>query len=86
MFIISKEVIKDILKFGEQWEECIKSEDLLSALMTFFLAPLFIFFIIFAFLGDIVFSPLETIIYLQVRKVKNERNKQRRSIELKNWN
>jgi hypothetical protein len=75
MFIVSKEVMKDIVEFGKKWQEDIKNEDSLSALMAFFLAPLLIFFIIFAFLGDIVFSPLETIIYLQVRKVKNERNK-----------
>lgn len=75
MFIVSKEVIKDIVEFGEKWQEYIKNEDSLSALFFFFIAPIFIFFIIFAFLGDIVFSPLEIIIYLQVRKVKNERNK-----------
>jgi hypothetical protein len=75
MFIVSKEVMKYIIEFGEKWQEDIKNGDSLSALMAFFLAPVFIFFIIFAFLGDIVFSPLETIIYLAVRKVKNERNK-----------
>lgn len=75
MFIVSKEVIKDIIEFEEKWQECIKNEDSLLALWLFFIAPVFIFFIIFAFLGDIVFLPLETIIYLQVRKVKNERNK-----------
>ena len=75
MFIVSKEVMKDIVEFGKKWQEDIKDGDSLSALMAFFIAPVFIFFIIFAFLGDIVFSPLETIIYLAVRKVKNERNK-----------
>lgn len=74
MFIVSKEVMKDIVEFGKKWQEDIKNEDLLSALMAFFIAPAFIFFIIFAFLGDIVFSPLEIIICLAVRKVKNERN------------
>ena len=75
MFIVSKEVMKYIVEFEKKWQECIKNEDSLSALWLFSIAPVFIFFIIFAFLGDIVFSPLETIIYLAVRKAKNERNK-----------
>lgn len=74
MFIVSKEVVKDIVKFGKQWQEYIENEDSISALSFFFIAPVFIFFIIIAFIGDIVFLPLETIIYLMVRKVKNERN------------
>lgn len=36
MFIVSKEVMKDIAEFGEKWQENIKNEDLLSALMDFF--------------------------------------------------
>ena len=74
MFIETKEVIKGIVEFGEKWQEDIEKEDLISALIAFFIAPIFIFFIIFAFLGDIVFSPLEAIIYLKIRKAKNERN------------
>ena len=75
MFILSKETIKDILEYGEKWQECIENEDSVSALFLFFITPALIFFIILAFLGDIVFSPLEIIIYLAVRKAKNERNK-----------
>lgn len=74
MFVVSKEVMKNIEEFGSEWQEDIKNGDSLSALMEFFIAPAFIFFLIIAFLGDIVFSPLEIIIYLAVRKVKNERD------------
>lgn len=75
MFIVSKEVMKDITKFGEEWQKSIENEDSISALSFFFIVPAFIFFIIIAFIGDIAFLPLETIIYLKVRKVKNGRNK-----------
>lgn len=74
MFILSKEIIKDIVKYGKEWQESIEKEDLFLALTNFLVAPIFILFIISFFILDIIFSPLEFIIYLKVKKVRNKRN------------
>ncbi len=72
MFILSKEVIKDIIKYGENWQYDIENGDLDLAFISLFIAPIFIFLIIDAFIIDIIFSPLETIIYLKVKKIKKK--------------
>ena len=74
MFILSKEIMKDIVKYGQEWQESIEKEDLLLALTNFLVAPIFILFIISFFILDIIFSPFEFIIYLKVRKVRNEKS------------
>lgn len=74
MFILSKEISKDIIKYRKEWKESIENEDLILALMNILIIPTLILFFISLFILDIIILPLEIIIYLKVRKVKKEKS------------
>ncbi len=78
MFIVSKEVMKDIAKLGLSWEKSMKEEEpidslALSVLLLYLAIPMIIV-VISAFVFDIILSPLEALIVWRKRRI-NERNK-----------
>lgn len=78
MFIVSKEIMKDIAKLGLSWEKSMKEEELidslaLSVLLLYLVIPMIIL-LLSAFVFDIILSPLEAII-VKIKRSYNEGNK-----------
>ena len=78
MFIVSKEIMKDIAKLGLSWEKSMKEDELfdsltLSVLLLYLAIPMIIV-VISVFVIDIILSPLEALITWEKRRI-NEGNK-----------
>ena len=78
MFIVSKEVMKDIVKLGLSWEKSMKEDELIDSLalsvLLLYLAIPMIIVVLSIFVIDIILSPLEALIVWGKRRI-NERNK-----------
>ena len=77
MFIVSKEVMKDIVKLGLSWEKSMKEDELIDSLalsvLLLYLAIPMIIVVLSIFVIDIILSPLEALIVWGKRRI-NERN------------